>query len=126
MGEVYEAVDIQLGRIVALKTLRAAKVSDEDAQRRFLREARAASILSHASICTIFEVGRENGLDFMAMQFVQGATIQRMLSVGPLAIESALGYALDIADALDQAHKTKSHFQSHPLTFVPGFNNCLT
>jgi serine/threonine protein kinase len=105
MGEVYKAVDIQLGRMVALKTLRAANVADEDAQRRFLREARAASILSHPSICTIFEVGQENGLDFIAMQLVQGSTLQRMLLQGPLAIESAIWYSLDIADALEEAHK---------------------
>jgi serine/threonine protein kinase len=105
MGEVYKAVDIQLGRVVALKTLLSAKSNDEDARRRFLREARAASILSHPSICTIYEVGQEGDIAFIAMQCVEGTTIQDMLSKGPLRIEDALSYALDVADALDEAHR---------------------
>ena len=105
MGEVYKAVDIQLGRVVALKTLLSSKAGDEDARRRFLREARAASILSHPSICTIYEVGQEGYLAFIAMQFVEGTTIHHILAKGPLRIEDALSYALDIADALEEAHR---------------------
>ena len=105
MGEVYKAVDIQLGRVVALKTLLSSKAGDEDARRRFLREARAASILSHPSICTIYEVGQEGYLAFIAMQFVEGTTIHQILAKGPLRIEDALSYALDIADALEEAHR---------------------
>ena len=105
MGEVYKAVDVQLGRVVALKTLLSAKATDEDARRRFLREARAASILSHPSICTIYEVGQEGDVAFIAMQYVEGNTIHDILARGPLRIEDALSHALDIADALDEAHR---------------------
>jgi Tol biopolymer transport system component len=105
MGEVYKAVDIQLGRVVALKTLLSEKAADEDARRRFLREARAASILSHPSICTIYEVGQEGDVAFISMQYLEGNTIHDILAKGPLRIEDALSYALDIADALDEAHR---------------------
>lgn len=105
MGEVYKAVDLQLGRVVALKTLPPARAADQDANRRFLREARAASILSHPSICTIYEVGQDGDLAYIAMQYVQGRTIEHILAKGPLPIEDALSYALDVADALDEAHK---------------------
>jgi Tol biopolymer transport system component len=105
MGEVYKAVDVQLGRVVALKTLLSAKAMDEDARRRFLREARAASILSHPSICTIYEVGQEGDVAFIAMQYLEGNTIHDILARGPLRVEDALSYALDIADALDEAHR---------------------
>jgi Tol biopolymer transport system component len=105
MGEVYKAVDVQLGRVVALKTLLSAKATDDDARRRFLREARAASILSHPSICTIYEVGQEGDVAFIAMQYLEGNTIHDILARGPLRVEDALSYALDIADALDEAHR---------------------
>jgi len=105
MGEVYKAVDVQLGRVVALKTLLPAKATDEDARRRFLREARAASILSHPSICTIYEVGQEGDVAFIAMQYLEGKTIHDTLVRGPLRVEDALSYALDVADALDEAHR---------------------
>src|SRR3989442_11849778 len=87
MGEIYTAVDLQLGRVVALKTLSQALTADQRAHQRLWREARAASILSHPSICTVFEVGMEGSLVFIAMQYVQGKTIQEMLLQGPLPIE---------------------------------------
>lgn len=105
MGEIYKAVDAELGRIVAIKTLSPALIADQSAQQRFLREARAASILSHPSICTVFEVGKEGDLVFIAMQYLQGRTIHELLAQGPLPIESALSYALDVAEALEEAHK---------------------
>jgi serine/threonine protein kinase len=105
MGEVYKALDLQLGRIVALKTLLPLKAGEPGAHLRFLREARAASILAHPSICTIYEIREEGDLTFIAMEYVEGRTIQDILDDGPLSPESALGYALDVADALQEAHR---------------------
>jgi Tol biopolymer transport system component len=105
MGEVYKAVDVQLGRMVALKTLSPELAADKTARQRFLREARSASILSHPSICTIFEVGQAGDLFFLAMQLVRGRTLEAILSESTLPIETALAYAIDIADALDEAHR---------------------
>jgi len=105
MGQVYRALDLQLGRVVALKTIRPVSSVDPHAHQRFLREARAASILSHPSICTIYEIGQEADLTFIAMQHVSGKTIEDMLSQGPLSIETILSCALDVIDALDEAHK---------------------
>ncbi|MEK6286319.1 MAG: protein kinase [Acidobacteriota bacterium] len=105
MGEIYKAVDLELGRVVAIKTLSPELTADQNAHQRFLREARAASILSHPSICTVFEVGKEGDLVFIAMQYLQGRTIHELLTQGPMPIESAVSYALDVAEALEEAHK---------------------
>jgi serine/threonine protein kinase len=105
MGEVYRAIDLQLGRVVALKTILSIKADDPDAHRRFLREARSASILSHPSICTIYEIAQEGDLTFIAMQYIPGRTLEEILSQEQLPIETILGYTLDITDALDEAHR---------------------
>ncbi|HEY8204365.1 MAG TPA: protein kinase [Pyrinomonadaceae bacterium] len=105
MGEVYRAVDLQLGRVVALKTILDLQAGNPRMNHRFIREARAASILTHPSICTIYEIGRDGDLTFITMQYVAGQTIQERLSAGPIPVELALGYAMDIADALDEAHR---------------------
>jgi serine/threonine protein kinase len=105
MGQVYKAIDLQLGRIVALKTVLPARAADSNTYHRFLREARAASILSHPSICTIYEIGEEGDLTFIAMQYLEGKTIQTLLEEGPIRIDSALSYALNVADALEEAHR---------------------
>ncbi len=105
MGEVYKATDTELGRLVAIKTLSPKLVEDQTARQRFLREARAASMLSHPSICTIFEVGQEGDLIFIAMQYIQGKSLSDMISEGRLAIESALGFSMEVADALEEAHR---------------------
>lgn len=105
MGVVYKALDLKLGRTVALKMLAPALVSDETARLRFLREARAASMLSHPSICTVFEVGQSDDLIYIAMQYLEGRTLADLLAEAPVPIETGLGYALDIADALNDAHR---------------------
>ncbi|HJQ22671.1 MAG TPA: protein kinase [Blastocatellia bacterium] len=104
MGVVYKALDLRLGRTVALKMLSPALVSDQTARLRFLREARAASMLAHPNICTVFEVGQKDELVYIAMQYVQGKTLADGLGESRLPLRVALGYALDIADALDEAH----------------------
>lgn len=105
MGEVYKAVDLQLGRVVALKTILPEKAADPNIYQRFLREARAASILTHPSICTIYEI-HEGDLTFIAMQYVDGKTIQTILSeFGPPPIELIANYAVDVVEALEEAHR---------------------
>lgn len=106
MGEVYKAVDLELGRLVALKTILPLRAADPNIYQRFLREARAASILTHPSICTIYEIGREGDLTFIAMQYLEGKTIQTILAdFGPPAIEITVKYAVDIVEALEEAHR---------------------
>jgi serine/threonine protein kinase len=105
MGVVYKALDLKLGRTVALKMLAPALVSNEAARLRFLREARAASMLAHPGICTVFEVGQSEDLIYIAMQYLQGKTLSDLLAESHLPIETALSYALDIADALKDAHQ---------------------
>jgi Tol biopolymer transport system component/predicted Ser/Thr protein kinase len=105
MSEVYKAVDDHLGRIVAIKVLSSALAEDQDARRRFAREAKAASILAHQSICTVYEVGEADNLAFIVMQYIEGETLKDRIAKGPLPIDQALAYAIDILDALDEAHQ---------------------
>jgi serine/threonine protein kinase len=104
MGEVYKARDIRLNRIVALKTLPAAKVADADWKRRFLHEAQAASRLNHPNIVTIHDISEENGVCFMAMEYVAGATLERRQCGQRVPLKGAMKYAAEIADALAAAH----------------------
>ncbi|MDW8257418.1 MAG: protein kinase [Acidobacteriota bacterium] len=105
MADVYRAVDLQLGRTVAIKVLSPSLVADPDARRRFFREARAASALQHPNICTVYEVGEVGDIVFIAMPYIAGKTLRELLDEGPLPIERALGYAIDIAEALEEAHR---------------------
>src|SRR6266851_9389941 len=105
MGEVYRAADTRLNRTVAIKVLPAALADDPDRRQRFEREARAVSSLAHAHICALYDVGRENGTEFLAMEYVEGETLEKRQGTGPLRVGQALGYAIDIADALDHAHR---------------------
>ena len=104
MGEVYRAVDTRLGRVVAVKVL-LKESSGRDARARFEREARAVSSLNHPNICTLFDVGAENGLAFLVMEYVEGETLAARLRRGPLPLASALKHSAEIAAALDRAHR---------------------
>ena len=105
MGEVYKAKDTRLDRTVALKVLPEHVSSDPEVRRRFEREARAISALSHPNICTLYDVGNDNGQEYLVMEYLAGETLAERLTHGPLAIEELLAYGMDVADALERAHR---------------------
>ena len=105
MGEVYKATDTRLDRTVAIKVLPSHVSDNPDVRARFEREARTISQLNHPHICTLHDVGRENGVDFLVMEHIEGETLAERLQKGPLPVEEALQQAIEIADALDKAHR---------------------
>jgi len=102
MGEVYRARDARLGRDVAIKILPS---TDPDLKARFEREARAIAALTHPHICTLYDVGHQDGTDYFVMEYLEGKTLAARIANGPIAIDEALTISMQIADALDAAHR---------------------
>src|SRR5712691_5436198 len=105
MGEVYRARDTRLDRIVAIKVLPAHLADEPERRERFEREARTIASLNHPHICVLHDIGRQHGMDFLVMEYLEGETLAQRLVKGPLPLEQVLQYAIEISDALDKAHR---------------------
>ena len=105
MGEVYRARDTRLERTVAIKVLPAGVASDDDLRQRFEREAKNLSSLNHPNICTLHDVGHQDGVQYLVMEHLEGESLQERLKKGPLSLVQAMRHAVEIADALDKAHR---------------------
>ncbi len=105
MGEVYRARDVRLDRTVAVKILPAQFSQDAERRQRFEREAKTISSLQHPNICTLYDLGREDDVDYLVMEFLEGETLADRLTAGPLSPADTLRHGAEIAQALDRAHK---------------------
>ena len=105
MGEVYRARDTRLGRDVAIKVLPSDLSASPELKQRFQREARAISSLNHPNICTLHDIGQQDGVDFLVMEYLEGEMLQQRLLRGALTLKHVLEYGIQIAEALDRAHQ---------------------
>ncbi|RPH74374.1 serine/threonine protein kinase, partial [bacterium] len=105
MGEVYKAKDTRLNRIVAIKVLPSHLSENSQVRQRFEREARTISSLSHPNICTLYDIGHQNGTDYLVMEFLEGESLLQRLGKGAMPTDQLLRYGVQIAEALDKAHR---------------------
>jgi Tol biopolymer transport system component len=105
MGEVYRARDTRLDRIVAIKVLPTHLADRSELRERFEREARVVASLNHPHICTLHDIGHQDGIDYLVMEYLEGETLSQRLLKGSLPLEQVLQYAIEISDALDKAHR---------------------
>ena len=105
MGEVYRAIDTRLNRTVAIKVLPGHLSESPEAKERFDREARAISALNHARICTLYDVGHQDGTDFLIMEFLEGESLADRLRKGALPLKETLKIGIDVCEALEAAHR---------------------
>src|SRR6185437_11321740 len=106
MGEVYRARDTRLGRIVAVKILPSHLSDSSEAKQRFDREAKSISSLNHPNICTLYDVGQHDGVDFLIMEFLEGETLADRLMKGPIPPGNVLEYGVEICEGLETAHRS--------------------
>src|SRR5580698_5819998 len=114
MGEVYRARDTRLGRDVAIKVLPSHLGSDPDLKARFEREAKAISALSHPHICHLYDIGAQDGTDYLVMELLDGETLADRLKKGPLPLKQALQYGIEIAEALEKAYNNRIVLRAFP------------
>src|SRR3984957_1021273 len=105
MGEVYRACDTRLDRTVAIKILPDHLSDNTEAKQRFEREARAISSLNHPNICTLYDVGHQDGVDYLVMEFLEGETLAERIRKGPTPIEQILKIGMEVCDGLEKAHR---------------------
>src|ERR1700720_3094712 len=105
MGEVYRARDTRLDRTVAVKILTDGLEGTPEVRQRFEREARAVSSLNHPHICALYDVGHQDGVEYLVMEYLEGETLADRLAKGALPLEQTLRFGIEIADALDKAHR---------------------
>src|SRR5207253_4203909 len=105
MGEVWKARDTRLERTVAIKVLPSHKSASTEVRQRFEREAKTISQLSHPHICALYDVGNQDGTEYLVMEYLEGETLADRLAEGPLPLEQTLRYGIEIADALNRAHR---------------------
>src|SRR6266481_4523567 len=106
MGEVYRAHDTRLDREVAIKVLPSHVSQNHDLQARFEREAKTISGLQHPNICVLYDIGRQDGVDFLVMEYLEGETLATRLARKPLTPDETLRIGIEVADALDKAHRS--------------------
>src|ERR1700686_4322939 len=105
MGEVYKARDTRLNRIVAIKVLPTHLADRSELRERFEREAKTIASLNHPHICTLFDIGQQDGIDYLVMEYLEGETLAQRLLKGSLPLEQVLQFSIEISDALDKAHR---------------------